>query len=236
MKKIKRTFCWLCRVHCSSAESISACRANMNITEWMYQGSGTGSVGEFVQFTNTGSTPVDMTGWEFDDNHELGTTSAGPGAGPALARAAFGILQPGQSGILTEVTPATFDADWSLDPTVPVIGGNTQNLGRSDEINLYDNTGTLVDRLTYNDQGTGNVKGPRTNSIAAYIPVSDYGQNNASLAVAAVVGDGNGSRTSNLGEVGNPGPVATPEPASVGLLAAAGLFLGRRARSQQQKI
>ena len=32
------------------------------ITEWMYNGSGTGSTGEFVEFTNVGTESVDMTG------------------------------------------------------------------------------------------------------------------------------------------------------------------------------
>ena len=147
----------------------------------------------------------------------------------------FGILQPGESAILTDNTVAAFQADWNLDPSVPVIGGNSENLGRSDEINLYDSTNTLIDRLTYNDQGTGDVKGPRTNSTAAYILPANYGANNASLAVAASVGDSNGSRTATLGEVGNPGPVAMPEPASLGLLAIAGLFI-KRNRAPKRRI
>ena len=98
----------------------SSAHASMNITEWMYQGNGASGVGEFVQFTNTGATPVDMTGWEFDDNHELGTTTLGAGSGPD-SPTAFGTLQPGQSGILTEVSAATFEADWNLDPSVPVM-------------------------------------------------------------------------------------------------------------------
>ncbi|HVP11421.1 MAG TPA: lamin tail domain-containing protein, partial [Phycisphaerae bacterium] len=44
----------------------------MQITEWMYQGAN----GEFVEFTNTGSTPVDMTGWSYDDDSAVpGTIS-----------------------------------------------------------------------------------------------------------------------------------------------------------------
>ena len=37
------------------------------ITEWMYQGAN----GEFVEFTNTGTTPVDLAGWSFDASHPL---------------------------------------------------------------------------------------------------------------------------------------------------------------------
>ena len=34
-----------------------------------------------------------------------------------------------------------------------MIGGNSENPGRSDEINLYDSTNTLIDRLTSNELG-----------------------------------------------------------------------------------
>ncbi len=35
---------------------------------------------------------------------------------------------------------------------VKVVGENAANLGRADEINLFDANGTLIDRLTYGDQ------------------------------------------------------------------------------------
>ena len=42
---------------------ISHASATMRITEYMYSGVG----GEFVEFTNVGSSPVNMTGWSFSD-------------------------------------------------------------------------------------------------------------------------------------------------------------------------
>ncbi len=41
-----------------------------------------------------------------------------------------------------------------------MIGGNAINLGRGDEINVYDARDVLVDRLTYDDAGVGDVAGP----------------------------------------------------------------------------
>ncbi len=92
----------------------------MYITEWAYQGSG----GEFMEFTNTGSTPVDMTGWSYDDNTQL------PGS---VSLSAFGIVAPGESVILADLTAAAFRTEWGLPASVKVIGENTQNLGRADD-------------------------------------------------------------------------------------------------------
>jgi uncharacterized protein len=52
---------------------------------------------------------------------------------------------------LAETSAADFRAAWGLDSSFKVIGGLTTNLGRSDEINLYNAAGELVDRLTYGD-------------------------------------------------------------------------------------
>ena len=39
----------------------------IQITEYSYQSAN----GEFVEFTNTGNSAVDMTGWSFDDNSRI---------------------------------------------------------------------------------------------------------------------------------------------------------------------
>jgi hypothetical protein len=40
-----------------------AASADMVISEWMYSGSDE----EFIEFTNTGASSVDMSGWSFDN-------------------------------------------------------------------------------------------------------------------------------------------------------------------------
>ena len=169
------------------------------ITEWMYQGQPDSSY-EFIEFTNVGTNSVNMTGWSFDDDHRT------PGI---FDLSNFGIVEPGESVIITEVTAENFRAMWGLSPSVKVIGnlgnpsGNGNNLGRADEINLYNSADELVDRLTYADNGAAG--GPRTRYFSGNILFENLGQNTAPLAGLSYVGDMFGSYMSTGGNVGNPG-------------------------------
>lgn len=171
--------------------SAAPARPNIQITEYMYDGTN----GEFVEFTNLGTTPVDMTGWSFDDNSR---TSG------SFSLSGFGIVQPNESVILTESAAAGFRTAWNLASSVKVIGGLTQNLARADEINLYDNNGQLIDRLTYGDQiytgtiRTQNTSGwTRTENLNSEVINTDW--------VLSTVGDAKNSNQSNGSEIGNPG-------------------------------
>jgi predicted extracellular nuclease len=193
-------------------------RASMEITEWMYQGLGTGGLGEFAEFTNTGATAIDLTGWSYSDNSRV--------AGH-VSLSAFGVVAPGESVILTESAITDFRTEWGLGTSVKIIGGNTtDNLGRADEINLYDLSNALIDRLTYDD-ATG--KGPRTRYFSCNIPAADYGLTTASSSwVLASVGDSYGSWKSASGDIGSPGQV--PEPATIATLALGVAALLRKRR------
>jgi hypothetical protein len=161
--------------------------AQMRITEWQYSGD------EFIEFTNLGTTSVDMTGWSFDDDSRLAGT---------VDLSAFGVVAPGASVILCESTAAGFAAAWSLSG-IAVIGDNTSNLGRNDEINLYDAAGNLVDRLAYGD---GNFPGAIRAQNAGGLPCdAAVGANDAYGWSLAYVGDHRGSVASSGGFVGNPG-------------------------------
>lgn len=192
----------------------------VRITEWMYQG--TNGAGEFVEFTNFGPTAVNFSGWSFDDDsRNAGTVSL----------SGFGLVNPGQSVILTEATASDFRSAWGLTADVKVIGGNTTNLGRADEINLFDNSGALVDRLTFGDSGSSPVgHGPRTNGSSGRPgSAAAIGANSDSLWVLSTVGDVEGSwkavaaGTIAGGEIGSPGKTSyavapVPLPAGVYLL------------------
>ncbi len=184
----------------AAAFASSAEAANIQITEWMYNGNGTGSAGEFVEFTNTSAAAIDMTGWSFDDN------SRSPGS---QSLSAFGTVQSGESVILTDESATAFRTDWGLSAPTKIIGGNMNNLGRADEINLYDNVNKLIDRLTYDDQTLG---GPRTNAVSANITVAKLGLNAPASAVLSVAGDQFGSYADARGEIGNPGTYPAPVP------------------------
>lgn len=194
--------------------------ANVRITEWMYNGD------EFIEFTNMGSTAISFAGWSFDDD----SRTAG-----VVDLSAFGLVGIGESVILAEASAADFRAAWGLDSTLKIIGGNAVNLGRADEINLFDNSNALVDRLTFGDNTisgtirTQNVSG-RPGSLAA------LGANNVSQWVLSTIGDVEGSYASVPSEfIGNPGsyvlaPVPEPEAYAM-LLAGLGLIgLARRRR------
>jgi hypothetical protein len=193
--------------------------AQMRITEWAYQGP------EYVEFTNVGAVAIDMTGWSYDDD------SRTPGV---TSLSAFGIVQPGLSVVLAEDTEATFRGLWgpNLPASVPVIGENAANLGRNDEINLFDNLNALVDRLAYGDQTFPGTIRAQADVGGAGIPSGPaaLGANNVSLWQSAQVGDAFGSWQAPGGtSVGNPGRFV-PEPSSILLLVAGtiGLALGRR--------
>src|SRR4051812_14443479 len=195
--------------------SETAAGAPIAITEWMYDG----LPDEYVELTNISNAPVDMTNWSEDDNNRI--------PGKHAFGNTFGLVQPGESVIVSAAPEATFRAAWNLPASVKVWAGASgtgytdNNLGRSDEINLYDSLGAQIDRLTYNDQGSGNVKGPRTQNSSGNIPLSAAGTNNASAAVLSTVGDSFHSYSNTVttaSGVGNPGtyaPVTVPEPASL---------------------
>ncbi|WP_246846372.1 lamin tail domain-containing protein [Humibacter ginsenosidimutans] len=171
-----------------SAASAVESTGQIRITEWEYNGS------EFAEFTNLDTESIDLAGWSFSD-------SAAHAGDVDLSSA--GIVAPGESFILSEASAADFRSEWGLADTVKVIGGNTQNLGRADAINIYDGTGTLIDSLSYDDQ-SGN--GPRTDKASAW-PSSeaDLGANKAAEWTLSTVGDAEGSWKSASGYIGSPG-------------------------------
>ncbi len=164
----------------------------MRITEYMYKGDN----GEFVEFTNVGSTAINMLGWSFDDK------SQAPGS---MDLSGFGTVQAGESVILTEASEADFRTAWGgLCDGVKVVGHLSQGLGRGDEINLYDASNALVDRLTYDDEGSGTVDAPRTKDASAWVSVAALGNNTANQWTLSTVGDAESSVASTGGDIGSP--------------------------------
>jgi predicted extracellular nuclease len=194
-----------------SLAASAGAHAQIQITEWMYNGNG--PTGEYVEFTNLGPAAIDFSGWSFDDS------SRTPGS---TSLSGFGVVAAGASVILAESTAEDFRSAWALASGVAVVGGNTNNLGRSDEINLFDAAGNLVDRLTYGDQALpGTVRAQNFSgnpgTLADLLPQTVTGG-----WVLAATGDAFGSYASSGGDIGNPGAftLAVPEPSTYAMLIA----------------
>src|SRR5262245_21397732 len=179
------------------------------ITEWMYNP--ISSASEFVEVTNIGGEPVDMANYSFDDDSRL------PGT---FSLAGLSTLAPGESGLIIETPAAAFRAEWGLDASVKIADNNTANLGRNDEINIFNGT-TLADRLTYGDQTfVGSIRTQGTSGVpTTCLPL---GANNVGAWVFSAVGDGRGSTTSASGDIGSPGTTPLGECGPVTIVAGNG--------------
>jgi MYXO-CTERM domain-containing protein len=198
----------------SLAVAAGTAAAEVRITEWMYSAGN----GEFVEFTNTGVSAIDLTGWSFDDD------SRTPGG---FDLSGFGSIAAGQSVIITESVAEDFRAAWGLSASVLILGGVENNLGRNDEINLFDANGDLVDRLTYGDQAfAGSI---RTQNISGNVLPAALGQNDVFGWVLSASGDIYGSTLSAAGDLGNPG-TWVPAPGAMALLGLGALAGVRRRR------
>jgi predicted extracellular nuclease len=216
----------LCAVAIATAFAATPALAKIEITEWMYNGD------EFIELTNMGNTPIDMTGWSYDDDSRV------PGT---VSLSAFGTVAVGESMIIAENASADFRSSWQLGGNVKIIGGNQTNLGRADEINIFDSTGTLVDRFAYGDNTvafagtirTLNISGNPT-SLAALVP------NNVTTDwVLSTVGDAYGSYASLDGFVANPGTyflAPVPEPESYALMLAGCALVGAAIRRRRSAV
>lgn len=202
----------LCGALASPAQAVTG----VKISEWMYNGA------EFIELSNFGPSPVDFAGWSFDDD------SRTPGT---VSLSSFGIVAAGESVIIAESPAAEFRTIWNLAPSVKVLGENATNLGRADEINIYDGASALVDRLTYGDNviagtiRTLNISG-RPATLAA------LGANDVTQWVLSEAGDAAGSYIVEGLFVANPGIAPIPEPETYAMmlagLAAVSLALRRR--------
>lgn len=195
------------------------------ITELMYQSLRADELGEFFELTNIGSMDVDVTGWTMLDN------VGAPEADDFFDLSGFGVIAAGESVIVTEIDAATFRAQWGLDASVRVIGGlgdlTGRNLGRNDSVRIFDGIGGLIDQIDYGDDAFPGTPRPRYNSIWAGVDVK--GDNDIYGWVQSTVGDFQGSWTSSVGDVGNPG-VHIPAPGVAAVLGLGGLMAGRRRR------
>lgn len=174
----------------------------IKVTEVMY----TGLFGEFVEITNTGDASQDMTNWSFSDNSRTPDETSLSG---------IGTLDAAEVAVITEVSDTIFIQAWYTEPTnnpvtlaaANIVENNVANLGRSDEVNIYDSADTLVDRVTYNDQ-TSN--GPRSEDVSA-VPKDTWNFTLANMGTDWVLStDSQVAGEWKAGVAGATGPVGSP--------------------------
>ncbi len=162
---------------------------------------------DWFEVTNTGSAPVDLTGYKVDDSSNAIATALALNGVPSIA--------PGQSVVFTEGTAATaaaLKAFWEI-PNVAVGYYSGAGIGLStggDAVNLFDATGARVTGVSF---------GASTDFVTF--------DNVAGLKLSA---PGINGATTVGGETGGPGTIVTRRiedavPATVGGTVAAQLSL-----------
>jgi len=163
------------------------------ITEFAYGGAvdGADGDGEYVELTNLGSSPVDLTGWAY-------TTG---GADATVSLSSVGVLAAGASAIVTDLTASEFRAEWGLVAEVAIVNdaGITLNKGPKQMI-VTDADAVVVDSVSY---ASGFLSGK---GLAAWVDAEHVGaQGDTTGWTIATAGDAEGSWTSATGSVGSPG-------------------------------
>lgn len=204
---------------------------SMAITEWMYSGAGP----EFIEFTNMSGSAIDLTGWVYDDDSAISTSTTPLGSKTSGASlSSLGLVAAGESVILTEGSADAFRTAWGLSASVKIIGGYTNNLGRADQINIFDATGAVIDSLSYDDQNyAGTVRTQYASGTATSAAALSGATVTASAWVLSSVGDSYGSIASSTGDIGNPGHFVfapVPEASTVAMMLAGLGLLGAAAR------
>lgn len=185
--------------------------ANIQITEFAYGGlasyAGDSGDGEYIELTNTGAAAQDLTGWHYN------TTDSVTGA---VDLSSLGTVAPGESAVITDLTPADFRTEWGLRSSVKVVNDGSVTLNKGPKtIYVLDGSNAVADQLTYD---TGYLAGK---GIAAWVNPGHLADTDTATAGAwtnpATPADAEGSWTSAGGANGSPGASTqgTSTPGSV---------------------
>lgn len=123
------------------AAATAASNAQIRVTEYSHKG----LFGEYFEVSNLG-TSQSIAGYKFNDN------SGNASTGIALPSVT---LANKDTVIVTEVSQTVFALVWFTESGAGTpstlkgyVANSTRNLGKTDEIRIYDNTATLVDTVS----------------------------------------------------------------------------------------
>ncbi|HEX4686936.1 MAG TPA: lamin tail domain-containing protein [Nocardioides sp.] len=167
---------------------------DIKITELAYGGliAGGAGDGEYVELTNVGEGPQDMTGWSYDNvNAHAG----------AVSLSGFGTVAPGESVIVTDADATAFRTDWGLEDTVKIVNDGAETLNKGpNAVHIYDSASAEVDSVTY-ASGFFPAKG-----VSAWVDTAHLGAKSGTLGwTISTTGDAESSWKSTAGSVGSPG-------------------------------
>jgi hypothetical protein len=171
---------------------------------------------DWIELTNLGASPVDITGWRMDDNS----------FNPAVSVALSGIttIAPGESVVFIESAAgagiADFRSFWGdlLAVQVGFYSGSGVGLSSGgDAVVIFDGSNVEINRVTFGSATSGVSFGynPLTATFGA-------------LSEAGVFGARTSAGSTPIVNIGSPG--AIPAPGVAALLALAGLGAARRRR------
>ncbi|MEM0914438.1 MAG: lamin tail domain-containing protein [Planctomycetota bacterium] len=193
---------------------------------------------DFFELTNLGLSPVDITGWQFDDESAdiadaapiTGITSIAPGESVVIFQ--LDENDPSDAAYDPAGETVLFRNYWGGLSGVQVGYHGGAGLGKGDAITLFDSGDAIALQLEYGmtspeqthagDWAAGNTDGSDTfeNESAIWVPGTDPAE--YVLAADGVFG----SFANSDGNFGSPGVV--PEPAAAAILGVAGLGLLRQ--------
>lgn len=180
---------------------------------------------DWFELTNTGSSAVNITGWQMDDNSN-GTAKVNLTGITSIAA--------GESVIFTEnAATASFLSTW-FGSNVPVglQIGNYSGAGvglstTADAVNIFNSTGVLQANVTFG----------LSDSFVPYQTFNNAaGINNGAISTLSQVGiDGAFVATNDINEIGSPGTIvsAIPEASTYGMMLAGLGMVGLIARRRK---
>lgn len=205
------------------AAGITTTPAQLIISEVHSTGSSSSTyAADWFELSNTGATPLDITGWKVDDSSaDITKALALRGVTTIAAGQSVVFMESDAAGANDLTADAAFTTAWFGGSTpagfaLGFYGGSGIGLSSSgDAVNIYDALGTLMASVDFGAGTTGISFDNAAGLTGTISQLSAVGVNGAFNSLAG-------------SEVGSPGVVPEPSVLALGMLGAAGLIFRSR--------